>query len=186
MTSTPKYLALIFLAFSFLIPATCTGVFFFSVFFSESDSLDGGLSEVSLPKGTIVIKNKSAGDGLPLPGGASDGYTFLLLQIPPSEIVVFARRLENSSAWRSLPLSSELSKNQKWLQPSIAINETIPIAATSSGYYMFVDFQEVNKRRKSKSADEVAKPFHERHSLNFKFGLFNDKDGKLYLWRLDT
>lgn len=78
------------------------------------DPLDlaSSMSKVKLPKGTTILTNNDTGPGLPIPGGASDGYTFLVLQIPPEKIAEFTTTLKKSSFWKPLPLSSELAEHQ--------------------------------------------------------------------------
>ncbi len=149
--------------------------------------LGSSMSRVELPKGTTIVTDNDTGPGLPIPGGASDGFTFLVLQIPPEKIVEFTTTLKESSFWKPLPLPAELAEHERAIQPSIAggIEETIPIA-TSTGYYLFIDKQEEYNKRSGKQVYPIETPFYERRSFNFTFGLFNDKDGKLYLWRLDT
>ncbi len=140
--------------------------------------------KVELPKGTTPVTSDDM-PGLPIPGGASDGYTFLILQIPPEEITEFTGTLERSPFWQPLPLPAEIAKQEWLLQPSFDIKEEIPIA-TSTGYYLFRDYQDEYNQRKGEQIYDTETPFYERHSFNFVFGLFNDKDGKLYLWELNT
>jgi hypothetical protein len=149
--------------------------------------LASSMSRVELPKGTTIVTNNDTGPGLPIPGGASDGYTFLVLQIPPEKVVEFTTTLKKSPFWKPLPLSAELAEHEEYIQPSFmgGVEETIPIA-TSTGYYLFIDSQEEYNKSSGKQVYEVATPFYERYSYNFTFCLFNDKDGKLYLWRIDT
>ena len=153
----------------------------------EPISLARSMSRVEFPKDTTIVTNNDTGPGLPIPGGASDGYTFLVLQIPPEKIGEFTTTLIKSSFWKPLPLSSELADHEKYIQPSFmyGVEETIPIA-TATGYYLFIDRQEEYNISTGKQVYEIATPFYERSSYNFTFCLFNDKDGKLYLWRIDT
>jgi hypothetical protein len=146
--------------------------------------LASSMFRVKLPNNTTVIANDNS-PGLPFPGGASDGYVFIVLQISSEKIAEFTNTLKESSYWKSLPLSEELAQNENWLQPSIGIEETIPIT-TSTGYYLFIDSQEEYNKEHGEQYYDTSKPFYDRLSFNFTFGLFNDKDGKLYLWHIDT
>lgn len=145
------------------------------------------MSGVELPKGTTILTNIDTYTGLPIPGGASDGYTFLVLQIPPQKIGEFTTTLEKSSFWEPLPLSPELADHEEYIQPSFiyGVEETIPIASVT-GYYLFIDRQEEHNKSSGKQVYEIATPFYERYSYNFTFCLFDDQVGKLYLWRSDT
>lgn len=145
------------------------------------------ISRVALPKGTTIVSNNDTGPGLPIPGGASDGYVFLVLQIPMEKIAEFTNTLSNSPDWKPLPVPAEFAEHERVLQPSISggIDESIPIT-TSTGYYLFIDHQAEYNKRTGRDSYAVATPFYERPSYNFTFCLFNDLDGKLYLWRLDT
>lgn len=149
--------------------------------------LASAIARVELPKGTTIASNNDTVPGLPIPGGASDGYAFLVLQIPPEKIAEFTSTLKKSPFWKPLPLSAELAEHEDVIQPSIAggVQETIPIA-TSTGYYLFIDHQAEYNKKTGKQVYEVATPFYDRYSYHFSFCLFNDKDGKLYIWNLDT
>lgn len=136
---------------------------------------------IKIPHGATAITNDNS-PGLPLPGGASDGYVFIVLQIPPEKAAELIENLKRSSNWHSLPLPEELAQHENLLQPSFGIEGTIPIT-TSTGYYLFIDSQTEGG---DKQAFDLTIPFYNRPSYNFTFGLFNDQDGKLYLWRLDT
>ena len=148
--------------------------------------LASSMLRTKLPKGTTAIVIDDS-PGLPFPGGASDGYTFLILQIPPKKIAEFTNTLEESPIWKPLPLPARLAENEHFLQPRIigAIEETIPIDS-STGYYLFIDHQEEYNKAHDSQTYDTAKPFYERSSLNYTFGMFDDKTGKLYLWSLDT
>ena len=186
MKKVKKYFLPVTAGLLVLLPLVCIGSCLFSVFVPVDPlELASSMSGVDLPKGTTVLTNNDTGPGLPVPGGASDRYTFIVLQIPPEKIIEFAGTLEKSSLWKPLPLSPEFAGHEDRLQPSFGIEETIPIT-TSTGYYLFVDYQEEYNKEKGKQIYDTTKPFYERYSENFKFGLFNDKDGKLYLWRIDT
>jgi hypothetical protein len=124
--------------------------------------------------------------GLPIPGGASDGHTFVILQIPSEKIVEFTGILEKSPFWKPLPLSLEFSGHEEEFQPSLfSIEETIPVT-TSTGYYFFIDYQGEYNKQKGEQVYDTTQPFYERDSEDFGFGLFDDKDGKLYIWSIDT
>ncbi|MFZ5856375.1 MAG: hypothetical protein ACOYZ6_06055 [Chloroflexota bacterium] len=145
-------------------------------------TLASSMAQVDIPTGVTVRTNDDTGPGLPIPGGASDGYTFLVIQIPPAKISEFSQTLTNSNIWKPLPLPQEFIDNEWLLQPD---NGTIPLD-TLKGSYLFVDRQDsYNKNHKERRYD-TSQPFYERYSFNFTFGLFDDKTGLLYLWRLDT
>jgi hypothetical protein len=177
------------IGFCVLLVLACMASCLASIFIPEDPiKLGSAMAEVELPKGTTIAKSNDTGPGLPIPGGASDGFTFIVLQIPPEKIAEFTTTLAKSPYWKPLPLSPELAGQQeKLLQPSIAggIEEVIPIA-TSTGYYLFIDRQAEYYKSSGEYLEEIPTPFYKRHSYNFTFCLFNDKDGKLYLWRLDT
>lgn len=165
-----------------LLPLACIASCLISILIPRDPiKLARSFSEVELPKGTTIVMNNDTGPGLPIPGGASDGYTFLVLQIPPGKIVEFTATLEKSPLWKPLPLSAQLAEQEEGiLQPSISggIEETIPIA-TSTGYYLFIDRQEEYNKSSGEDVYDIATPFYKRYSYNFTFCLFNDQDGKL-------
>lgn len=135
-----------------------------------------------LPKGTAIVNDDYDGPSFPL----GDGYTWIVLQIPAEEISRFKNSLAETPYWKSLPLPTELAENERYLQPSFfGVNETIPID-TSTGYYLFIDHQEEYNKAQKRQAYDTSIPFYKRASLNYTFGLFNDKDGRLYLLRFDT
>lgn len=186
MKKPKKYFLSIFIGLLVLLPLACLASCFFSIFIPEDPiKLAGSMLDVDIPEGTTVLTNNDTGPGLPFPGGASDGYTFIILQLPPDKIAGFSDSLAKSSVWKPLPLSPEFSGHEDAFQPSYDIEETIPIT-TSTGYYYFMDRQAEYNKKKGEQVYDTTKPFYERDSENFTFGLFNDKDGKLYLWRNDT
>ena len=145
------------------------------------------LLDTELPAGTAVATASDTGPGLPVPGGASDGYTWLVLQIPSGGMSEF---LSATSArhWHSLPLPPDLQAGFGKVQPSFVKREEdrIPTDATE-GRYFWRDLQvEWNERDKSRSSYKTDKPFHERPSLDFIFGLFDATTGKLYVLRVNT
>jgi len=144
-----------------------------------SDPLNyaGSVLRIPVPDGTTVIVDDYMEPSFP----TGDGYSWMVLQISPEKINEFAASLEASSIWMPLPLPPELAENERYLQPTImsGVEGAIPIT-TSTGYYLFRD------RQKENGGPDTIKPFYERSSLNYTFGLFNDKDGKLYIWSLDT
>jgi hypothetical protein len=170
---------------SLLILACITSCIFYALTPENPIDLASSMLRIKLPEGTTVVTNDDTGPGLPIPGGASDGYTFLVLQIPYEKIGEFTNILEASSYWKPLPLPIELAQHEEYLQPTFGIKATIPIA-TSTGYYLFIDSQEEYNKEHGKQTYDTTRPFYERFSFNYTFGLFNDKDGKFYLWRIDT
>jgi hypothetical protein len=134
---------------------------------------------VGIPKGTTVIIDDYSEPSFP----TGDGYSFTVLQIPPDKINEFINSLKKSTDWKPLPLPKELAENERFLQPTImaSVNGEIPIAS-ATGYYIFIDEQKEENRQ----SPEMATPFYERYSFNYRFGLFNDKDGRLYIWSIDT
>lgn len=153
---------------------------------SNPVKLASSLLRTDLPQGTTVITNVDTGPGLPIPGGASDGYTFLILQIPLEKITEFAGKLK-PPLWKPLPLTPDLAKAERYLQPTImsGVEGNIPIA-TSTGYYLFLDRQEEYNRTHSRQTYDTTRPFYERSSSNYTFGMFDNQTGKLYLWSIDT
>jgi hypothetical protein len=127
---------------------------------------------IKIPKGTTVISDDYSEPSFP----TGDGYSWTILQVPPEKITEFVSSIEASPIWKPLPLSSELASHEHYIQPAFmfGVEGEIPIT-TSEGYYVFIDRQ-----------DNTIKPFYERPSFNYTFGLFNKKDGKLYFWNLDT
>lgn len=144
--------------------------------------LASSMAQVDIPKGATVLTNDDTGPSLPIPGNASDGYTFLIVQIPPKRMLEFSLALADSDVWKSLPLPQEFIDNEWLLQPD---NGTIPLD-TPTGYYLFVDWQEEYNKTHSEKSNDTTEPFYERDNFNFTFGLYDDKTGMLYLWSLDT
>ena len=103
----------------------------------------------------------------------------MVLQIPPEKITEFSAKLHNASAWKPLPLPEEFAQNEHYLQPNrlFGVKGTIPIT-TAKGYYLFQDSQ-IGRY-------DTTKPFYERSSFNFTFALFDERDGKVYIWVLST
>jgi hypothetical protein len=187
-SKTKNFWVLITAGLIILLELACVATCLISVFKPEDPKkLAGSISRVKLPIGTTILTNNDTYTGLPIPGGASDGYTYLVLQIPSDKIVEFEATLKQSSYWKPLPLSAELAEHEDIIQPSISggIEETIPIAS-STGYYLFIDSQEEYNKSSGEQVYDIATPFYDRYSYNFTFCLFNDKDGKLYIWSLDT
>jgi hypothetical protein len=139
-----------------------------------------------LPGGTTVLTIDDD-PGLPFPGGASDGYTFIILQIPSEQTSEFANSLNESQSWKRLPLPVVFLVNESLLQPDITDDQenTIPLDSPN-GYYLFIDHQEEYNQTHRDQTYDTKKPFYERASFNFTFALFDEKTGKLYIWSLDT
>ena len=138
---------------------------------------------VKIPTGTIVIIDDYKEPSFP----TGDGNSFTVLQIPLDKIDEFSETLENSSDWKPLPLPKELAENENFLQPTFMSGGRGEIPITSAtGHYIFIDEQEEYDKEHNSRTYAVATPFYKRHSFNYRFGLFNDKDGKLYIWSIDT
>ncbi len=156
----------IYCLFSALIPQS-------AVVFASS------MLRTKLPEGTIILTNEdNSGFDLPIPGGISDGDIFMILQIPLEEKAEFSNTLKASIAWKDLPLPTEFVEN-------VFNGDRMPLTA-STGYYLFIDSQEEYNKTHNKPDYDTTRPFYERYSYNYTFGLFNKKDGKLYLVRFDT
>ena len=133
---------------------------------------------IAIPKDTTVIIDEYSEPSFP----TGDGYSWTVLQIQTDKIDEFKESLKNSSDWKPLPLPKELAENEQFLQPTFmsGVEGEIPIAS-ATGYYIFIDEQ-----KEGKQSSDIATPFYERFSFNYRFGLFNDKDGRLYIWSIDT
>lgn len=185
MNKLKKYFLPTFIGLLVLLLLACIASCLIPIFIPRNPiKLAGSMLDVDIPKGSTVLTNHDT-PGLPIPGGASEGDTFIILQIPPEKIIEFADTLADSPSWKPLPLSPEFAGHEEEFQPSFGIEETIPIT-TSTGYYFFEDRQEEYNKKKGEQIYDTTKPFYERYSKNFTFGLFNDKDGKLYVWGIDT
>jgi hypothetical protein len=166
----------------------CLSSCFISVFVPENPlKLGSSYSRVKLPKDTTVLTNIDTGRGLPFPGGASDGYTYFVFQLPHEKITSFSATLEKSPYWNPLPLSTELRDHENSIQKVIAdySDQTFPFDI-SNGYYLFVDDQTETSKLYGFDDSDLATPFYDRSSYNFTFCLFNVDDGKLYVWDIDT
>ena len=143
----------------------------------------GVLLKVDIPEGTTVISDVYSESSFP----TGDGHTWTVLQIPHEKVNEFAASLKASPFWKPLPLSPELADQQAYLQPTImfGLDGTIPIK-NATGYYFFVDRQEASNKKDNSQTYDTFIPFSKRNSLNYTFGLFNDRDGKLYVWSIDT
>lgn len=186
MNKFKKYIRPTIIVLLIFLPLACIASCLLPIFIPENPiKLAASMAKVDIPKGATVLTNEDTGPGLPFPGGASDGYTFIVLQIPSEKFAEFTDALEASSRWKPLPLSSEFAGHEDEFQPAFDIDETIPIT-TATGYYFFIDRQAEYNRQEGEQVYDTTIPFYERWSQNFTFGLFNDQDGKLYLWRIDT
>jgi hypothetical protein len=150
--------------------------------------LAAAMLQTELPAGTKAVIKKDTGPGLPIPGGASDGYSWIVLQVPADQIAHFSQTLAGASRWKRLPLPPELAAGENLLQPT-SMNEGrghIPLE-TAKGYYQFTDEQaEQNRKYPGRIGYDTAKPFYDRPSLDFIFGVFDETTGLLYVWRLNT
>lgn len=137
---------------------------------------------VEIPSGTTIITDDYSEPSFP----TGDGHSFTVLQIPPHKIDEFREILKNSYEWKPLPLPKELAENENFLQPTFVSGGygEIPISS-ATGYYIFIDEQEEHNKERNGQYD-IATPFYKRYSFNYRFGLFNEKDGKLYIWSIDT
>ncbi len=150
--------------------------------------LAAALLDTPLPDGTASVTKDDTGSGLPVPGGASDGYTWLVLKVPSNQVTNFAQRIAASAHWKPLPLPPELAAGEKYLQPTImhGVQGHIPFE-TARGYYLFTDEQdEYNKKYPKRSGYDVSKPFYERPSLDYIFGVFDETTGTIYVWSINT
>ena len=127
---------------------------------------------INLPDDTSVIVDEYAGPS----SSTGDGYSWSVLQVSQEEMDFFASRLAYNSHWQPLPISADLVQCEDNLQPKFVsgIEGEIPVS-DATGYYFFTDNQE-----------DSPEPFCERISYSYKFALFDDGDGKLYLWHIDT
>ena len=135
--------------------------------FLPSDPVKTAESELrtKLPAGTKAASHRDSGAGLPFPGGASDGYSWLILQVSAAEATNFGKTLANSPRWRRLPLPPELAAGAEQLQPSImGLTGHIPLE-TAVGYYLLIDYQaEWNERKNPRPRYQTAKPIWQRPS----------------------
>lgn len=134
---------------------------------------------VKIPKETTVIIDDYSEASFP----TGDRYSWTVLQIPSNKISEFKEVLKNSSDWKPLPVTKELVEHENFIQPTfmLGVQGEMPIKS-ATGYYIFIDEQ--IEEREETSFTEM--PFYERPSFNFRFGLFDDRDGRLYIWSIDT
>jgi hypothetical protein len=147
-----------------------------------------GLLRTKLPPGTKAASRGGSGPGLPIPGGASDGYIWLILQVPRHEATNLAKTISNSPLWKQLPLPPELAAGEKYLQPSHfdGVKGHIPLE-TAAGYYLLIDFQaEWNEKHNPRPPYKTSLPIWERPSMDYTFGVFDEKTGRIYVWHINT
>jgi hypothetical protein len=148
-----------------------------------------GLLRIELPNGTKAVSSKDTGLGLPIPGGASDGYTWLILQVPPNQLTNFAQKVSTVPFWKRLPLPPELAAGEKYLQPTImdGVKGQIPLE-TARGYYILIDQQvEWNQRvPPPRPPYQTNTPIWERPSMDYIFGVFDETTGRVYVWSVNT
>jgi len=60
--------------------------------------------QIEFPEGTRAITNNNEASWLPLPGGASDGQIWMVLEVPPEQVPAFTNALAMSLVWHRLPL----------------------------------------------------------------------------------
>lgn len=150
--------------------------------------LAAALLDTPLPDGTAPETKEDTGAGLPVPGGASDGYTWLVLKVPSAQVKSFAQRIATSPQWKPLPLPPELAAGETFLQPTILDGGKghIPLE-TAKGHYLFIDEQaEYNKKYPKRSGYDTSKPFYERPSFDYIFGVFDESTGTIYVFRMNT
>ncbi len=134
------------------------------------------LLNVEIPKGSVVIIDKY--------DAASIGYSWTVIQIPSEKINEFTNSLKESFDWKPLPLPTELAQNDWCLQPPRLADGKIPIS-NAIGYYVLFDAQEAYNKKNNTHTYATEIPLCKRFSQNFLFGLFNEKDGRLYVWQID-
>ena len=147
-----------------------------------------GLLRTKLPAGTKAVSQHDTGRGVPIPGGASDGYTWLILQVPASEATNFVKAISHSSLWKRLPLPPELAAGEKQLQPTSmhGVAGHIPVE-TATGYYLLIDLQaEWNQRHHPRPPYDTSEPIWQRPSRDYTFGVFDEKTGRIYVWHVNT
>ena len=149
--------------------------------------LAAAMLQTDLPVGTKTITKDDTGPGLPIPGGASDGHSWIVLHIAPEQMTDFSHKLSADALWKRLPLSSDLAAAEKYLQPTMhGVKGHIPLA-TAKGFYYFMDEQaEMNRRYPDRKGYDTSKPFHERYSLDYIFAVYDENTGTLYFWRINT
>ncbi len=150
--------------------------------------LAAAMLQTSLPPGTKAVTKNDTGPGLPIPGGASDGHSWIVLQIPPEQMAGLSTNLAAEALWRRLPLPPDLAAAERYLQPTImhGVKGHIPLE-TARGFYFFMDEQaEMNKRYPDRKGYDTSKPFHERSSLDYIFAVYDETTGMLYFWRINT
>lgn len=156
---------------------------------SDPVKLAEGLLRTKLPSGTKAASAEDTGPGLPIPGGASDGYTWLILQIPPDQATNFSRTVSAMPSWKRLPLPPELAAGERSLQPTImdGVKGHIPLE-TAKGYYILIDQQvEWNQRiPPPRPPYQTEKPIWERPSMDYTFGVFDETSGRVYVWSINT
>lgn len=152
-----------------LIVLACIGWFIPDLFPESTVHYASRASRVKVPEDAMVIKDYSS----PL-SVQGDAETVVILQIPPEEIQNFIATLAVSPDWIPLPLSEYLAENEPCLQPSYGHGE-IPIAHVS-GYYTFRD----------RATYQIEEPLCKRADAHFFFGVFNEENGKLYLYNIDS
>lgn len=141
------------------------------------------LLNLELPDGVQVVRDVYAEPSFP----TGDGYTWTVLQIPAEQVANFKQTLRQSPNWKPLPLPPELAAGESVLQPRFmsGVDGEIPLK-TAVGFYLFIDHQEEYNRAHGEKRYDTDQPFYERPSYNFLFAVFDEADGKLYIWSLDT
>ena len=128
---------------------------------------------VPLPETAVV----AAGDLVRCPNG--DGVYAAHVTLPAEEIAGFAESLEMCEAWSTGVLPDFVANTiyggafDGGYRSGVA--ETYGIPEHENGYWLFID-----RHR------EQDKPFSERHSYNYTFGLFDEENGVLHVYKYDT
>lgn len=153
---------------------------------SEPTKTAEGLLRTELPIGTSVLATEDTGPGLPLPGGASDGHKWIVLQISDEQKSNFTHTVSNSLRWKRLPLPTDLAVQEQLLQPMDKVKGHIPLE-TAKGYFILID-RNYLRRLTTLSPEQL---YESGRSLsadgcNFTFGLFDETTGRVYVWDIDT
>jgi hypothetical protein len=145
-----------------------------------------GLLGTNLPIGTQVLATEDTGPGLPLPGGASDGHTWIVLQISEDQKSNFTHAVSSSLRWKRLPLPPDLTAQAQLLQPMDKVKGHIPLK-TAKGYFILID-RNYLRRLTTRSPEQLYEPNRSLSAdgCNFTFGLFDETTGKVYVWDIDT
>lgn len=171
---------LLLMVFSLGINLFCAGC-------GESKSLHQSVSEwigIDVPASAQVVEkiNGYSSASFPIPGGLSDGYFHVLMQLSADEHQVMMDRITANMAgqpdrkWQEMPVRHNLLLIKNFLELSRI--KPIPVEA-EHGYYILID-------RQSDDPDAIKADWTKRSSYNFTFAIYDDKERKLYLFLEDT